>query len=141
MQLSQSGSNGCGPEILARLGVNAALRTLLPESYQSCCNAHDACYGTAGATQRACDDAFRACLLARNRALRRARSPLQPANPLYRFVHRIRDAITHRALDATAHAMHGAVRGRGGAGAFAAAKRKHVGCKVRFDATRTGSVA
>uniref|UniRef100_A0A6T2D8V7 Phospholipase A2 domain-containing protein n=1 Tax=Eutreptiella gymnastica TaxID=73025 RepID=A0A6T2D8V7_9EUGL len=53
-QKGTTSSNGCGTT-----GLTLAQSNVMTP----CCNEHDHCYGTAGKTQKSCDDEFLSCML------------------------------------------------------------------------------
>ncbi|XP_075258429.1 uncharacterized protein LOC142350440 isoform X2 [Convolutriloba macropyga] len=55
-------SNGCGPEKLQGTFLSEIMDMLTTERTQTCCNIHDACYGTCGTKFEECESQFRRCL-------------------------------------------------------------------------------
>jgi hypothetical protein len=53
--------NGCGSEALVKFVPTFVKKSTLSQIFTPCCDIHDICYGTLGATQKRCDDAFKQC--------------------------------------------------------------------------------
>ena len=62
-QVVKPTSNGCGPGSGNPSGhINKKLGIAFLEKFQTCCNAHDVCYGTCGSIKDRCETGFLNCM-------------------------------------------------------------------------------